>query len=129
MGIPLPLLTYSILAHGERKVKPRGLRDRAIAFGIPRTVTSALGGAERKILFFLCQIRPFYAIPACLPGFRRIAEQGTSKVAVVTSVILSEAKNPIPSTETLRFDRGDKKGLWKGPGGQPRPLDIRAIAS
>ena len=37
--------------------------------------------------------------------------QGLFKAAVVTSVILSEAKNPIPSTETPRFVQGAKKGL------------------
>ncbi len=36
---------------------------------------------------------------------------GLFKVAAVTSVILSAAKNPISSTETLRVSQGDKEGL------------------
>ena len=39
--------------------------------------------------------------------------QGPSKVAVVTSVILSEAKNPTLSTETPRFAQGSNQGPSK----------------
>ena len=46
--------------------------------------------------------------------------QGLRKVAVVTSVILTlslpKGKNPILSTETLRFAQDYKKDLIKGPG-------------
>ena len=44
-------------------------------------------------------------------SFIRIGGQGLSKVTVVAPVILSEAKNPTPSTKTLRFAQGDRNGL------------------
>ena len=36
---------------------------------------------------------------------------GLFKVAAVTSVILSAAKNPVSGTEILRLSQGDKEGL------------------
>jgi hypothetical protein len=54
--------------------------------------------------------------------------QGLSKVAVVVSVILSEAKNPIPGAEGLRLAQGAKKRLRKGPAetiGKLSPLSER----
>ena len=38
-------------------------------------------------------------------------QQGLFKVYVVASVILSAAKNPIPSTRDVRFAQDDKKEL------------------
>jgi len=50
----------------------------------------------------------FSLIPQQRQVNRPLPTQGLSKVAVVVPVILSEAKNPIFNTETLRFAQNDR---------------------